>query len=129
MPLVRFDILKGKSDAHISNLLDAAHRAIVNSFDVPERDRYQILSEHDPSRIRVEDTGLGIQRTDNVVLVSVTSRPRSEESKLKFYEVLCAELLSHCGIPSSDVVVSFTINADADWSFGLGRAQFLTGEL
>jgi hypothetical protein len=30
---------------------------------------------------------------------------------------------------SSDIVVSITSNSDADWSFGYGRAQFLTGEL
>jgi hypothetical protein len=29
----------------------------------------------------------------------------------------------------SDVVVSFVENVDEDWSFGLGRAQFLTGDL
>jgi hypothetical protein len=27
------------------------------------------------------------------------------------------------------VVVSFVTNADEDWSFGAGRAQFLTGDL
>jgi hypothetical protein len=26
-------------------------------------------------------------------------------------------------------VVSFVENGDEDWSFGLGRAQFLTGDL
>jgi hypothetical protein len=34
-----------------------------------------------------------------------------------------------CGIPPSDVVVSIVTNSDEDWSFGNGRAQFLTGEL
>jgi hypothetical protein len=29
----------------------------------------------------------------------------------------------------SDVVVSIVTNSDEDWSFGNGRAQFLTGEL
>jgi len=32
-------------------------------------------------------------------------------------------------IPPSDVVVSMVTNSDEDWSFGNGRAQFLTGEL
>jgi hypothetical protein len=29
----------------------------------------------------------------------------------------------------NDIVVSIVTNSDADWSFGNGRAQFLTGEL
>jgi hypothetical protein len=39
----------------------------------------------------------------------------------------CAE--KSCAIPPFDVVISVFSNADEDWSFGLGRAQFLTGEL
>ena len=37
--------------------------------------------------------------------------------------------LKTCGIEPNDIVVSVVTNADADWSFGHGRAQFLTGEL
>jgi malonate semialdehyde decarboxylase len=37
--------------------------------------------------------------------------------------------LKACGIEQNDIVVSLVANSDADWSFGNGRAQFLTGEL
>lgn len=129
MPLVRFDIFEGRTDQQIQTMLDAAHRAVVEAFEVPEDDRYQIVTEHKPSRMIVKDTGLGIARTDQVVVVSVTSRPRSEESKTIFYEKLCALLKEQCGVAPSDVVVSIVVNSDADWSFGMGSAQFLTGEL
>jgi hypothetical protein len=39
------------------------------------------------------------------------------------------EELKTCGIEQNDIVVSIVTNSDADWSFGNGRAQFLTGEL
>ncbi len=129
MPLIRIDIVEGRSDAEVKILLDAAHRAMVEAFDVPQRDRYQIVNEHPASRMIVEDTGLDIPRTRDVALFSVTSRPRSEASKVKFYELLCRELQEHCGIDPSDVMISIVINSDSDWSFGHGRAQFLTGEL
>jgi hypothetical protein len=29
----------------------------------------------------------------------------------------------------NDIIVCIVTNSDADWSFGNGRAQFLTGEL
>jgi hypothetical protein len=129
MPLLRFDILKGRTTAEIKTLLDAAHCAVLIAFEVPVRDRYQIVHEHDPSHFVAEDTGLGIQRSASLVLVSVTSRPRTEAAKQIFYEVLCQKLKTNCGIESTDVIVSFTINEDVDWSFGMGRAQFKTGEL
>ncbi|HUW73276.1 MAG TPA: tautomerase family protein [Methyloceanibacter sp.] len=129
MPLLRFDLIEGRSDDEMKALLDAAHRAMLEAFKVPERDRYQIVHEHKPETMIIEDTGLDIPRTDKVVVVSVTSRPRTREQKEDFYRVLCEELRRACGIAPSDVMVSIVENADEDWSFGLGRAQFLTGEL
>jgi hypothetical protein len=49
--------------------------------------------------------------------------------KQAFYGSLVEKLESECGITPSDVIVTFVTNTDEDWSFGLGRAQFLTGEL
>ena len=129
MPLLRFDLIEGRTDGEIKTLLDAAHRAMLAAFKVPERDRYQIVQEHKPGHMIVEDTGLGIERTDKVVVVQVTSRPRTREQKETFYRLLCEELERSCGIASSDVMVSIVENTDEDWSFGLGRGQFLTGEL
>jgi hypothetical protein len=57
------------------------------------------------------------------------SRPRTREQKESFYPRPCEHLQRRCGIESSDVVVSNTENRDEDWSFGLGRAQFLPAEL
>ncbi|HUU67470.1 MAG TPA: tautomerase family protein [Methyloceanibacter sp.] len=129
MPLLRFDLIEGRTDDEMKALLDAAHRAMLAAFKVPERDRYQIVHEHAPSRMIVEDTGLGIPRTDKVVFLQMTSRPRKREQKEAFYRLLCEELEKCCGIAPSDVVVSIVENSDEDWSFGLGRGQFLTGEL
>jgi phenylpyruvate tautomerase PptA (4-oxalocrotonate tautomerase family) len=129
MPLVRFDVVEGRSDHEIKNLLDAAHRAVLSAFQVPEGDRYQIYHEHPPSHIVAEDTGLGIRRTRNLVVVNVTSRERTQEMKEKFYAELCRELYENCSIDPSDVIVSIVTNSAADWSFGYGRAQFITGEL
>ena len=129
MPLLRFDLIEGRSDGELNALLDAAHRAALAAFKVPARDRYQIVHEHKASRMIVEDTGLGIPRTDKVVVVSVTTRPRERQAKEAFYRLLTEELQRSCGIAPSDVMVSMVENTDEDWSFGLGRAQFLNGDL
>lgn len=129
MPLLYFNVLEGRTDAELQTMLDAAHRAMLAAFKVPERDRYQIVNEYKPSRMIVEDTGLGIPRTDKVVVVQVVSRPRGKEAKQAFYRLLTEELQRSCGIAPSDVMVSVVENTDEDWSFGLGRAQFLEGDL
>ncbi len=129
MPLLRFDLIEGRSPDELKTLLDAAHRAMLAAFKVPERDRYQIVTEHKPGHMIVEDTGLGFARTDKVVLLQVISRPRGREKKELFYRLLVEELEKSCGIAPSDVMVSVVENDDEDWSFGMGRAQFLTGDL
>ncbi|MGE0055633.1 MAG: tautomerase family protein [Hyphomicrobium sp.] len=129
MPLLRFDLIEGRTDEQLAALLDAAHRAMLAAFKVPEGDRYQIVHEHKPSRMIIEDTGLGIARTKDVVFLQVTTRPRPRELKETFYRLLVAELEKSCGIKPADVVISMVSNTDEDWSFGHGRAQFLTGEL
>jgi hypothetical protein len=129
MPLLYFNVLEGRTDAELQTMLDAAHRAMLAAFKVPERDRYQIVNEYKPSRMIIEDTGLGIPRTDKVVVVQVVSRPRSKKAKQKFYKMLVEELQTSCGIAPTDVMVSIVENSDEDWSFGLGRAQFLEGDL
>lgn len=129
MPLLKFNIIRGRSPAEIATLLDAAHEAMLQAFKVPASDRYQIVLEHDAHLIRAEDTGLGFTRSDKFLLLEVVSRPRDKTAKQTFYRLLCEKLEAACGIASSDIMISFVINSDDDWSFGGGKAQFLTGEL
>lgn len=129
MPLLKIDVIKGRSDEVLSKLLNTVHDAMVEAFEVPVRDRYQILTEHEPSRLIIQDTGLGFTRTDNVVVITAISRPRSAAMKQKFYALVAQQLELHCGISSQDLMISMIINSDEDWSFGRGQAQFLTGDL
>jgi len=129
MPLIRVDAFEGRSEAEITNLLDAVHRAAVKALHIPERDRYQIYHAHPKGQLIIQDTGLGISRTDKTVIITVVSKKREEILKRKLYEELTRELLNTASIAPSDVVVSLIENSAADWSFGNGEPQFLTGEL
>jgi malonate semialdehyde decarboxylase len=129
MPLLKFDLIEGRNQSQLRALLDAAHDAMVQAFGVPPTDRYQCVTQHRPHELIVEDTGLGYWRSNDVVLLTVVSRPRPQEEKVHFYRLLAERLHERCGISRDDLVVSLIENTDADWSFGEGRAQFLTGEL
>jgi phenylpyruvate tautomerase PptA (4-oxalocrotonate tautomerase family) len=128
MPFLRVDAYEGRNTQQVKELLDAIHRAILSAFGVPLRDRYQVYQEHSESNFIVQDTGLGIDRTKKVVFIEITSRQRTEQQKTHLYTQLVEEMKA-CGIEQNDIVVSIVTNSDADWSFGKGRAQFLTGEL
>jgi hypothetical protein len=129
MPLLRFDLIEGRSQSEIMKILDVTHEVLLETLKVPKHDRYQVVHEHKRPRMILEDTGLGFFRSDKMILLQVTSRPRTREMKEAFYRLLVERLSSSCEISPHDVVVNFVTNADEDWSFGAGRAQFLTGEL
>jgi len=129
MPLIRFDLIEGRNANELKQLLDVSHRAVVQAFGVPERDRYQIVTQHPANELIIEDTGLGFERSRNVVIVSVTSTQRSDKQKKDFYHLLVQGLGEECGIEPNDIMISMVTNGAADWSFGFGEAQFLTGKL
>ena len=129
IPLLRFDLIEGRSESDVRKLRDITHDVLIETLQVPKRDRYQVVHEHKRSRMIVEDTGLGFVRSDHVLLLQVTSRPRSREMKEAFYRLLVERLAARCGISPDAVIENFVTNADEDWSFGVGWAQFLTGEL
>lgn len=128
MPFLRVDAYEGRSKEQVEEVLDAIHRAVVSAFGVPLRDRYQVYQEHSESSFIVQDTGLGIERSKNFIFIGITSRRRSEAQKRGLYTNLVDELRT-VGIEPNDIAVAIVTNSDADWSFGHGRAQFLTGEL
>lgn len=129
MPLLQFDVIQGRSESELKTMLDAAHRAVLKAFQVPPRDRYQIVHENKRYQMVFEDTGLGFSRSDNLVMVKVFTSPRSSEQKQFFMAELCREFQQSCGIEPSDVMITFFTNEKGDWSFGNGVAQYLTGEL
>lgn len=129
MPLLKFYMYEGRNKDEIISLLDTAHRVMVDTFQVPERDRYQIVQQLKPYEMIAHDTGLGIERTNKFLLIHMFTRKRSERQITAFYKNLAESLQKESTISPSDVMISVSVNEDADWSFGEGKAQFLTGEL
>jgi phenylpyruvate tautomerase PptA (4-oxalocrotonate tautomerase family) len=129
MPLVRIDITQGRTAAEIRTIADAIHTAIVDIYGIPPRDRFQIITEHPAGLIIAEDAGLGFERSDGVVMIQIfTQRGRSDETKQLLYSAI-AEALVKAGGAGEDVFIGYVENGPQDWSFGFGRAQYITGEL
>ena len=129
MPLVRIDLVEGREPAAVRRLADVVQEVLEEVFAAPPRDRYQILTEHPVGHIIAEDTGLGYERTDGVTVVQIFQQGRTADQKKAAYAQLARRLDAECGVRPQDLIVSVTANERADWSFGLGRAQFLEGDL
>lgn len=89
----------------------------------------QIITQHEPYELICEDTNLGFARSDKLVFIQIFQQGRTAEVKQQLYAKLAERLEKECGVPGEDLVVTCVRNEKEDWSFGKGRAQFLTGEL
>jgi phenylpyruvate tautomerase PptA (4-oxalocrotonate tautomerase family) len=130
MPLVRIDVVEGRrTPEQLRRLADTIQEVMLDVFAAPPRDRYQVLTEHRPGQLICEDTGLGLERTDDLVVLQVIQQGRSEDQKRALYAGLARRLEEATGLAPSDLIVSVIGNSREDWSFGSGRAQFLEGDL
>jgi len=46
MPLVRIDVIEGRTPDQLRALADSVQQAMVEVFAAPQRDRYQVIQEH-----------------------------------------------------------------------------------
>ena len=129
MPLLRIDMMEGRSDEQIKTMLDTVQDCVVEAFGVPERDRYQIVHEHKKGRMVFLDTGMGFERSDDVVAIQFFTSPRTHVEKMTVFKLLAERLESTCGLDPKDLFISVFTNRDEDWSFADGEAQYVTGKL
>lgn len=129
MPLIKVDLMKGRKPEEIKHILDVAHQVVLEAFQVPEGDRYQVVTQHEPYEMIMEDTGLGFDRSDKVILFTIVSTQRTDKMKKDFYRLLTEKLEKQCQLNPKDIMITFVTNGAGEWSFGFGKAQFLTGEL
>ncbi|KAK5738774.1 hypothetical protein LTR17_005709 [Elasticomyces elasticus] len=130
MPLVRIEVIKGRrSRDELRKLANVVQEVMLQNFNAPARDRYQVITQHEPGDIICEDTNLGFERTDDIVFIQIFQQGRTADVKQATYAALAERLGAECGVKGNDLIISCSENKREDWSFGRGEAQFLTGAL
>jgi phenylpyruvate tautomerase PptA (4-oxalocrotonate tautomerase family) len=126
MPFTRISLLKGKPPQYLHALSDNLHRALVESFEVPPDDRFQVIDQREPGELIFDRNYLGGPRSDDFVLFEITAgKPRDTTTKRAFYRRLVALLADAPGERPQDVMVVITTTARDEWSLGNGEAQMI----
>ncbi|HEY2465242.1 MAG TPA: tautomerase family protein [Steroidobacteraceae bacterium] len=128
MPLVRISFRAGKPAPFRQAVADEVHRALVEVASVPDLDRFQVLTEHAPADLIYDPTYLGVNRTDDIVMIQITLNQRTQAVKLAIYKTIAARLAKNPGVRPGDVLISLVPVAPEDWSFGDGKAQYVKTE-
>lgn len=132
MPMSRISLLKGKSPDYIRALADSLHAAMVEEFNVPEKDRFQVIHQHEPNELLFDRDyeSDGGHRSDDFVLIAITAgRVRDTARKQAFYRRVVERLAESPGIDPRDVMVVITTTLGDEWSFsgGMPAAALMRG--
>ena len=125
MPLTHISLRAGKSNTYRQAIFNALHRAMHETFDVPEDNQFMTISEHEEASFRYGDSYLGIKRTNDIVMIQITANnTRTVEQKKEVFRRI-AELLGEApGIRAEDVFINLIEVRKENWSLGNGLAQY-----
>lgn len=125
MPLIQISLLEGKSEKYIQAIADSIHQALCKTWKIPHNDRFQIITEHKKSHFMIDKTIWDGGRSDDVVVIYITSIMRSTEMKQALYQELVTVLSENPGVRAEDIFVSIVNNERENWSFGKGKAHLI----
>ena len=127
MPLVRIDLRKGKPAAYKTAICDGVYRALRETFNVPDEDRFMVVNEHEPENFSFSRSFMDITRDDDFVMIQLTvSNTRSRDQKKALYARIVALLGENPGIKPANVMISLIQVTTEDWTFGNGIAQYVS---
>lgn len=126
MPLSRVFLRKGKSAAHKQAILDGIYLAMRETFEVPENDRFMVVCEQDDENFDYDRTYLGIDRSDDFVIIQLTvSNTRTRAKKQALYGRIVERLSDKPGLRPQDIFINLVEVLPENWSFGNGVAQYV----
>jgi 4-oxalocrotonate tautomerase len=127
MPLVRIDLVRGKPAAHRKQIGEIIYNAMRETINVPENDKFQIITEHAADEINIAGSYLGNSYTQDILLIQITMNAgRSVEMKQALFKRIADDLHDKLGVRREDVVINLVEVVKENWSFGGGVAQYAT---
>jgi 4-oxalocrotonate tautomerase len=128
MPLVRINHPAGKPAAFRTAISRGVYRAMLDTFNAPVDDDFQVLSESGPGTEMVRpEQYLGIKYSDDLTFIQITCNDtRTVDQKKAFYAAIADNLTRDPGLRREDILISLVEVKKENWSFGNGIAQYAT---
>jgi phenylpyruvate tautomerase PptA (4-oxalocrotonate tautomerase family) len=125
MPFVRVFASEDISSEHLQRLSDAVHESMVATFQVPAKDRFQVLTRHAPGELICTPEYLDVVHSGPAVFIQITcNEGRTIETKKALFARLAAAIEAGGCVRAANVIVSLVEVKKENWSFGNGIAQY-----
>jgi 4-oxalocrotonate tautomerase len=107
MPLVRIDLVAGKSVEFRKTLGEIIYQAMRDTINVPPNDKFQIITEHAAGEINVADTYLGNTYSRDIMLIQITMNAgRTVEMKKALFKRIADDIHAQLNVRRDDVVIN-----------------------
>lgn len=125
MPFVRISLPEQFSAETKNNLSLAAHAALVEAFDVPTDDFFQVIEELRPDQLKFSPSYLGVEHTADIVFFYITAaQGRTTEQKRELYKLIADKVTATTHITRNNIItILVENNGFENWSFGNGEIQ------
>jgi len=124
MPLVKVNLLKGRSAEDKDSIAASIQAALVSTLEVSDSNRYLLFNEYDGESFRHTSGYLGMAYTDRLLIIEITTRQGDgDELKRSLLAEINRNLVAAGLVGGEDVFVLITEIGDANVSFGNGLAQ------
>jgi phenylpyruvate tautomerase PptA (4-oxalocrotonate tautomerase family) len=125
MPLTRIALRTGKPAEYRQALTQGIQRALIDTCNVPADDIFMLINEHDEANFVFDRQYLGVQRSDDLVVIQITfNNTRTVEQKKALYRQMADNLAESPGLRRGDVFINLVEVLKENWSFGNGIAQY-----
>ena len=125
MPFVRIDLSKQHPEGFGQEVGDIVYRMMTEHINVPEDDKFQVITRHDSNELITPKSYLGIEYSASIIFIQVTlNEGRTTEMKKKFYQAICEGLVEKLKVRPQDIVINLVEVNKQNWSFGNGEMQY-----
>lgn len=125
MPFVRASIHDAATDSELAAISDAIQTSLVDAFNVPAADRFQVITRHPAGEIVCTPEYLGIEHGDRVAFLQITvSEGRTVDMKKALFARLASSIAATGAVTADNVIISLIEVKKENWSFGNGLAQY-----
>lgn len=125
MPLVRIDLLEGKTAEFKTQLGELVYQSMLETIGIPEEDKFVVVNDLKAEELIFSTNYLGVDRTEGIVIIQITmNEGRTTEVKKALYKTVADKLNSQLDIRKEDVFINLVEVNKENWSFGNGIAQY-----
>lgn len=125
MPLVRINLLEGKTAEFKSQLAELVYESMLETIGIPEEDKFVVVNDLKAEELIFSTNYLGVDRTEGIVIIQITmNEGRTTEVKKALYKTVADKLNSQLAIRKEDVFINLVEVNKENWSFGNGIAQY-----